>query len=141
MGKSPPSMYVRSDPPPVDRELNWLCKFKFSMIGSVSPPPIIEKQLCSAIIFANSIVPLSKGSFSTYPRGPFQNIAADLLIIDLICSRLFSPTSKIISFLLILLTSIFLGFDSDSQDRSIGNIILDEKSELNIFFASLTRYP
>ena len=57
MGKSPPSKYVRRDPPPVDRQLYWLCKFKFSMIGSVSPPPIIEKQLCSAIVFANSIVP------------------------------------------------------------------------------------
>jgi hypothetical protein len=54
------------------------------MIGSVSPPPTIEKQLCLAIVFAKSIVPLSKGSFSTYPRGPFQNMTDDLLTVDLI---------------------------------------------------------
>ena len=53
------------------------------MIGSVSPPPIIEKQLCLAIVIANSIVPLSNGFFSTYPKGPFQKTDDDLLIIDL----------------------------------------------------------
>src|SRR5450631_66712 len=101
-GKGLPSSHSRKAPPAVETYVNRSTTPATLSAATVSPPPATVTSLpaavSSAAASATSTVPLSNGSISKAPNGPFQTSVFERASTEITCSTLRGPMSRIISF-------------------------------------------